>query len=515
MTYLELVEEIYKGIGIQSLGTQLRVMMKFPSSGCFKVVPLNNEGAFKVLWASIRHSHAPSMDIFVEVSTSQIVNPTSSIRLDDVAQFVSLETNDVNDGEFDGNLQGDEIDEELAILVLDENLLANEEDGDDDLIFASAPIVEFNKLDQLDEDELNSWKTWENMVRHEHGKEFAVGQVFPNKASLSDEVTSYSVKANQFFNVAESKPNTITFKCVWSPTPCNWRLRATQKDFHCKAFTFVTYKGPHDESCVCDMVPRDHINLKRAFISHEIRNLVEGDWGYKVNSVVTHILDKYGYTISYTKAWNEKQRVIEEIFGDWDKSYELLPRFMHGLKESNPGTIVQFYTTPTTNPNVQTFKRVFWAFKPCIDGFEHCRPVLSIDGTHLYGKFKGTILTAMSIDANNQIFPVAFVIVEAENTDSWPWFMSCIRVFVTKRSGLCVISDRQKGITKAMSEVGSGWEEPYAYHRVCIRHLASNVNTRFRNNAVKEMFGSTAMHFQNKKFDIGFNRLGELNREAQ
>ncbi|XP_074321488.1 uncharacterized protein LOC141658418 [Silene latifolia] len=121
----------------------------------------------------------------------------------------------------------------------------------------------------------------------------------------------------------------------------------------------------------------------------------------------------------------------------------------------------------------------------------------------------------MSIDANNQIFPVAFAIVEAENTDSWPWFMSCIRVFVTKRSGLCVISDRHKGIMKAMSEVGSGWEEPYAYHRVCIRHLASNVNTRFRNTAVKEMFGSTVMQLQNKKFDIGFRRLGELNREAQ
>ncbi|XP_074305715.1 uncharacterized protein LOC141640936 [Silene latifolia] len=211
------------------------------------------------------------------------------------------------------------------------------------------------------------------------------------------------------------------------------------------------------------MVPQDHMNLKRAFISHEIRNLVEGDWGYKVNSVVTYILDKYGYTISYTKAWNAKQREIEEIFGDWDKSYELLPLLMQGIKESNPGTIVQFYTTPATNPNVQTFKRVFWAFKPCIDGFEHCRPVLSIDGTHLYGKFKGTILTAMSIDAINQIFPVAFAIVEAENTDSWPWFMSCIRVFVTQRSGLCVIFDRQKGIMKAMSEVGSRREEAYAY----------------------------------------------------
>ncbi|KAH9615268.1 hypothetical protein KSS87_003641, partial [Heliosperma pusillum] len=67
----------------------------------------------------------------------------------------------------------------------------------------------------------------------------------------------------------------------------------------------------------------------------------------------------------------------------------------------------------------------------------------------------------------------------------------------------------------AMSEVGSGWEEPHAFHRICIRHLASNVNTRYRNVKVKNMFGSTAMQFQEKKFDIGFPRLGEMDRDAQ
>ena len=31
---------------------------------------------------------------------------------------------------------------------------------------------------------------------------------------------------------------------------------------------------------------------------------------------------------------------------------------------------------------------VFWAFAPCIEGFRHCKPVISIDGTHLYGKYR-------------------------------------------------------------------------------------------------------------------------------
>ena len=42
--------------------------------------------------------------------------------------------------------------------------------------------------------------------------------------------------------------------------------------------------------------------------------------------------------------------------------------------------------------NTEIFQRVFWSFKPSIEGFEHCRLVLSIDGTHLYGKYKGTLL---------------------------------------------------------------------------------------------------------------------------
>ena len=69
--------------------------------------------------------------------------------------------------------------------------------------------------------------------------------------------------------------------------------------------------------------------------------------------------------------------------------------------------------------NTDIFQRVFWSFKPSIEGFEHCHPIMSIDGTHLYGKYKGTLLIAMGCDGNNQLFPLAFSIIEGENIDSW------------------------------------------------------------------------------------------------
>ena len=67
---------------------------------------------------------------------------------------------------------------------------------------------------------------------------------------------------------------------------------------------------------------------------------------------------------------------------------------------------------PGKNPNEEIFQRVFWAFTPSIQGFTHCRPILSIDGTHLYGKYKRTLLIAIGCDGNNQLFPLAFAIIE-------------------------------------------------------------------------------------------------------
>ena len=60
------------------------------------------------------------------------------------------------------------------------------------------------------------------------------------------------------------------------------------------------------------------------------------------------------------------------------------------------------------------FKYVFWVFAPSIAGFTHFRRVISIDGTNLYGKYKRKLLIAMATDAINEIFLLAFVVVDDE-----------------------------------------------------------------------------------------------------
>ena len=44
-----------------------------------------------------------------------------------------------------------------------------------------------------------------------------------------------------------------------------------------------------------------------------------------------------------------------------------------------------------------------------ISSWKHCRPIISIDGTVMKKKYGETLLTAYTLDANEQIFPLAFL----------------------------------------------------------------------------------------------------------
>ena len=53
-----------------------------------------------------------------------------------------------------------------------------------------------------------------------------------------------------------------------------------------------------------------------------------------------------------------------------------------------------------------------WAFHLSIEGFDHCPPILSIDGTHFYGRYKGMLMIPMGCDGNNKLSPLAFAITK-------------------------------------------------------------------------------------------------------
>nr|GEW42382.1 transposase, mutator type [Tanacetum cinerariifolium] len=68
----------------------------------------------------------------------------------------------------------------------------------------------------------------------------------------------------------------------------------------------------------------------------------------------------------------------------------------------------------------RTFRRVYVCLGALKQGFRACgTKILGLNGCFMSGPWPGQILTAVGVDANNEIDPVAYAIVKAESKASW------------------------------------------------------------------------------------------------
>ncbi|KAL6317566.1 hypothetical protein AAG906_030319 [Vitis piasezkii] len=194
---------------------------------------------------------------------------------------------------------------------------------------------------------------------------------------------------------------------------CNWRLRACRRKCH-GLFEITKYIGPH--TCVYPKLSQDHSQLDSTFIAREVQNIVQSDHTISILALHQIVKDKFGYNVHYKRIWEAKRKAMIRIFGDWDESYQTLPRWL----------------------NILQWKCTFYA---CVRALGHVLKDLSI-------------LVLVSLYIKDE---------------------------VTQREGICLISDRHARIQAAIRDPSVGWSPPYAHHRYCLRHVASNFNDKYKN----------------------------------
>ncbi|XP_047965046.1 uncharacterized protein LOC125209492 [Salvia hispanica] len=151
-----------------------------------------------------------------------------------------------------------------------------------------------------------------------------------------------------------------------------------------------------------------------------VKHHILKDPEYTPNSIIEDVRQKYHVEISYKKAWYARRKTIKLAFGGWESSFEDLPSYMIELQKRTRGTIVEWHHDERhSNETRKLFKYVFWAFGPCVEAFQLCKPVLAVEGTHLRGRLKGKLLCAVGFYANKKCLPVAYAIVDNETSDSW------------------------------------------------------------------------------------------------
>ena len=123
-------------------------------------------------------------------------------------------------------------------------------------------------------------------------------------------------------------------------------------------------------------------------------------------------------------------------------------------------------------------------------------------------------MIAMVTDANQKVLPLAFAVVDKESGASWGWFLECLRTsieHVIPNGGICIISDRHKGIKCAIREWPRGQDgREQVYHRYCLQHVASNFNTHFDNSTLKALALKAGYATYEAKFESIMQTIKEV-----
>ncbi|XP_057744757.1 uncharacterized protein LOC130962580 [Arachis stenosperma] len=324
--------------------------------------------------------------------------------------------------------------------------------------------------------------------------EFQIGQSFQSKEEAVLSVKDYSIRRGVEYRVMESDHLKYHGRCKDFGKSCSWMIRISLRARK-GTWEVRRYNGPH--TCLATSVSSDHRQLDYHVICARIFPLVSADAAVPIKVLQQATEADYGFKPSYRKVWKAKQKAVAQIYGDWEESYAELARWMLGVELTMPGTVTVLQTSPVIvgdqiDESTVYFHRLFWTFPPCVEAFQHCKPLVSIDGTHLYGKYGGTLLLAIAQDGNSNILPIAFALVEGENAESWAFFLSNLRSHVTPQEGILVISDRHNGIKSALEDPVNGWLPPRAYRAYCIRHVAANFSLSFKGKDARRMLVNAA-----------------------
>jgi transposase-like protein len=108
--------------------------------------------------------------------------------------------------------------------------------------------------------------------------------------------------------------------------------------------------------------------------------------------------------------------------------------------------------------------------------------VICLDGCHIKTKFGGQLLTAVGVDPNDCIFPIAFAVVEVESKITWKCFLETLKqdLNIQNTYPWTVMTNKQKGLIPAVQEVFPDLE-----HRFCVRHLYQNFSGIFKGENIK------------------------------
>ncbi|XP_072071849.1 uncharacterized protein [Arachis hypogaea] len=185
-------------------------------------------------------------------------------------------------------------------------------------------------------------------------------------------------------------------------------------------------------------------------------------------------------------ATRTKQITLDEIQETFREQYKRIYDYGHELLRANVGSSVciQVQRSPDFDNEAQTssmtnyciFQKIYVCLEACKQSFQYCRSFIGLDGCFLKTPQVGQFLTAIGWDPNDQMLPIAYVVVEDETKDSWTWFLNHLTsdIGIERMGKSTFMSDQQNGLLPAYEDAILEVDNQFY-----VRHLYRNFRKRY------------------------------------
>ncbi|KAK2661776.1 hypothetical protein Ddye_000350 [Dipteronia dyeriana] len=222
---------------------------------------------------------------------------------------------------------------------------------------------------------------------------------------------------------------------------CTWKLRAMMRD---KGIYFQVRSFVNEHTFPLEEIHRRHRQASAVIIGEVIAPRLQQQDGQLMHpkDIIADMKSMYGIQIMYNKAHVALDYALSLTYGMHEETFQLLPSFGYVLELKNSGTITDLQCDEDGK-----FLYFFMSIGASIRGFWTCmQPVIVVDGTHLKGRFGGTMFVATAQHGNEQVYPIAFGYNDLENNLSWEWFLDCLKGALGHIDELVFIFDRHASI---------------------------------------------------------------------
>jgi hypothetical protein len=202
---------------------------------------------------------------------------------------------------------------------------------------------------------------------------------------------------------------------------CNYRVYGRQMNDE-QSFEVRSLRPKHS----CTRVYKSSI-VNSMWISDKLYDKfkIQPDMPFEV--IQDEVKRKWNGEVTKSQMYRGRRRARKQIFDNLGEQYDRLWDYCETLRQTNKGSCVMMKVERPTSASEPMFQRLYMSLAAMKQGFlEGCRSVISLDGCFLKGPYKGTLLVAVGRDDNNNMYPIAIVVVEAEIKKSWTWFLECI-----------------------------------------------------------------------------------------